>query len=99
MSLDPKAAGTAGLPIVGMVNAGGAAYLTLTYSRAIAATDIAYVPQVSGDLATWSSGSQAVVTVSTTDNPDGTTQNVTVRDLTPKTNARARFIRLVVTHP
>ncbi len=65
----------------------------------IADTDITYVPQVSGDLTAWNSGASYVATVSTTNNADGLTQTVVVRDLTPFTGAEERFIRLAVTMP
>lgn len=96
LNLNPRSAGVAGLPAVGTTTVGGSRYLTLAYTRVIAATDITYVPQVSGDLIAWSS---AVTTVSVTNNADGVTQTVVVRDSTPTTGAGARFLRLMVTRP
>ena len=95
----PRTASVAGLPTVGATTVGTSEYLTLTYVQIVADTDITYVPQVSGDLATWESGANAVATVSTTTSMDGTTQTVTVRDLTAMTAAGARFMRLEVTRP
>ena len=99
LNLDPEQANTQGLPVVGQTNVGGQQYLTLTYTAVIAATDITYVPQVCGDLTSWASGSGYIAPVSTTNNADGKTQTVVVRDLTPITNASARFIRLEITRP
>ena len=95
----PRTAGVAGLPVIGTTTINGSAYLTLTYTQVIADTDIFYVPQVSGDLSTWTSGTNVVATVSTTNNTDGTTRAVVVRDLTAATGTNARFIRLEITRP
>ena len=57
------------------------------------------MPQVSGDLSAWASGADALATVSTTNNTDGTTRTVVVRDLTAMTGTNARFIRLEITRP
>lgn len=43
-------------------------------------------------------GPAYTTTVSTTDNADGITQTVIVRDQTPMANQTGRFIRLMVTH-
>ena len=45
------------------------------------------------------SGANALATVSTTNNADGTTRTVVVRDLTAMTGTNARFIRLEITRP
>ena len=58
-----------------------------------------YLPQVSGDLVSWNSGTNYIAPVSTTNNPDGMTQTVVVRDLTPLFTNGRRFIRLSVTPP
>lgn len=99
LNLSPTTASVKGLPTVGTTVGSGNTYLTLTFTKVIANTDITYVPQVSGDLATWNSGASYLTTVSSTNNPDGLTQTVTVRDLTPLTGAGRRFIRLAVTMP
>ena len=98
-NLVPKINGTGSLPLVSMTTSGGNTYLTLTYNKVIAATDITYVPEVSGDLATWSSGANNVTAVSVTNNIDGETQTVVVRDLTALNNAGKRFMRMKVTSP
>ncbi|MBA3961904.1 MAG: discoidin domain-containing protein [Chthoniobacterales bacterium] len=99
LNLAPKANGSSGLPVESMTAIAGQSYLTLTYIKVIAATDITYLPEVSGDLQTWSSGSGATTNVSVTNNPDGKTQTVVVRDLTAASAANKRFIRLKVTKP
>lgn len=99
LNLDPKAANVTGLPTSSLSTVSGAQYLTLTYTQVKAAADITYVPQVSGDLATWNSGASYTTLVSTTNNADGVTQTVVVRDLTAATAANQRFIRLQVTRP
>ncbi len=99
LGLLPRTAGVAGLPTVGTTTISGSEYQTLTYTQVIADTDITYVPQVSGDLKAWTSGANALATVSTTNNADGTTRTVVVRDLTAQTATNARFIRLEITRP
>ncbi len=99
LNLDPKAANVAGLPTLTLSIISGAQYLTLTYTQAKAAADITYLPQVSGDLATWNGGASYTTVVSTTNNADGVTQTVVVRDLTATTAANQRFMRLLVTRP
>ena len=99
LNLDPRTAGVGGLPTSGTVAVNGSQYLTLTYTQVIAATDLVYTPQVSGDLATWSAGSGNVVVVSTTNNADGATQTVVARDTTAMGSGAQRFMRLLVTRP
>ena len=91
--------GVASLPTVGTSSTGGKTYLTLTYTRLIAATDLTCTVEVSGDLATWASGAGSTAVVSTVNNADGKTQTITVRDLTAQTGTARRFIHLKVTQP
>ena len=97
--LDPKSDGVAGLPQVSTTRVGGQNYLTLTYTKVISATDITYTAEVSPDLTAWTSGANATVAVSTTNNADGQTQTVVVRDATATGTAAKRFIHLKVTTP
>ena len=99
LNLSPTTPGVIGLPTVGKIVVSGNSYQTLTFTKVIANTDITYVPQVSPDLVTWNSGASYVATVGTTNNADGVTQTVVVRDLTPITGEAQRFIRLAVTMP
>ena len=99
LNLNPNTPGVGGLPVESITSAGGKQYLTLTYIQVIADTDITYTVQVSGDLATWSSGSGNTSTPSVTNNPDGKTQTVVVQDLTAEGSAAKRFIRLQVIKP
>lgn len=98
LNLNPKVNGAAGLPKVSMTTTGGQIYLTLTYTKVLAATDLTYTPEVSGDLQAWAAGS-SLVTVSATNNADGTTQTVVVRDATAASGTGRRFIHLKVTQP
>ena len=96
LNLDPLTANRAGLPVAAPATLNGTTNLTLTYTRVKAATDLAYVVEVSADLVTWNSGSAYTADVSVID--QGTTQQVATRDLTAisAVNPR-RFIRLRVT--
>jgi hypothetical protein len=69
-------------------------HLVLTYSRRKAATDHTCTPQVSGDLNEWSSGSGHVEETVVAE--DDLTQKIEARDLTPRTGAAQRFIRLSI---
>jgi hypothetical protein len=72
--------------------------LTLTYSKAKAATDIAVLAEVSGDLVNWSSDATDVE--QQWQFLDGTTlQLITARDLAPSPPAMQRFMRIKVTQP
>jgi endonuclease/exonuclease/phosphatase family metal-dependent hydrolase len=99
LDLNPLQPSAAGLPTVGQIASGGNEYLTLTYTKVIAATDITYLQQVSGDLQTWYSGPSYTAIVSVTNNADGVTQTVVSQDLTPISSANQRFTRLEVTRP
>jgi hypothetical protein len=99
LNLNPMINGQSGLPVGSMMTISGSDYLTLTYNQVILATDITYIPEVSGDMQSWNSGILYVVPVSITNNPDGVTQTVVVQDLTPSAPAIPRFIRLRITTP
>jgi len=99
LDLDPMANGSGGLPAGSMMAIGGSNYIVLTYTQLIAATDLTYIPQVSGDMQTWKSGAGYVAPVSVTPNADGITETVSVRDTTPVSRGAPRFIRLMVTGP
>lgn len=95
LGLDPtQPDAQAGGPVI--TTAGGA--LTLTFVRPPGLTGITYVPEVSGDLQTWSSGPAATQTVSTT-LLDAQHEQVVVRDLVPISGTAKRFIRLEVKQP
>ena len=93
LALDPKTSSASGLPVVGQMASGGNNYLTLTFTKLRALTDIAYDVQVSNDLITWQSGTSNTVRVD-----DATTDTAIYRDLTAIADA-SRFIRLHVTRP
>ena len=94
LGLDPKTAGRVGLPMVSRTTVGSSSYLTLTYTKVKADTDLTYLVEVSGDLQTWNSGSAYTVDTGTID--QGTMQQVTTRDLTPAAAGVRRFMRLRV---
>jgi len=87
---DPKTPSASVLPTAAME--GG--YLTITYAVNPAASDLAYVVEVSSDLATWNSGPA----YTTSPVPVPGTQTMKVSDLTPASTGR-RFIRLRVIGP
>ena len=99
LGLNPKQNGVGSLPRTGSTTVGSQSYLSLTYTRSLAATDLTYTVEVSGDMATWSSGANATATVSTTNSADGTTQTVVVRDLTAQSGTAKRFLHLKVSQP
>lgn len=66
-----------------------------TYPRRIQATDLLYAVGVSYDLQTWDfSGAQLGQLGTPTANPDGVTENVTLRLSSPAPNSNAVFFRL-----
>ena len=97
LGLNPKTNGTGALPTLSYTASGGSQFLTLTYNRSLAASDVTCMVEVSGDLQTWSSGPSATAMVSATNNAAGTMQTVVQRDLTPTGGADRRFIRLRIT--
>jgi autotransporter-associated beta strand protein len=98
LNLDPHLSGASGLPTAGtMTAADNMQYLTLTYREVISATDLSYVVEVGGDLAAWNFGSAFTDVVSSSNDPNGITRTVVVRDLTPITGGSHHFMRLRVT--
>ncbi len=72
-------------------------FLTLTFKRPHPApTDISYVPQVNGNLASgvWNSG--PTYTSQTVTNNGNGTETVTVTDLAPLSSTSAHFIRILI---
>ena len=99
LNLNPFSNGVGGLPICAISGSGNNNYLTLKYNQVIQAGDISYIPEVSGDLRTWSSGTVNILQLSATNNPDGLTQTIVTQDLVPVTGTNKRFMRLKVTRP
>ena len=98
LNIDPTADAARGLPTTSLATSGGKRYLTLTFTRVIAATDLVYTVEVSSDMDAWCSGPECTLETSVVDNPGGKTQTVTVRDLTPlEDSGGRRLIRLRVT--
>ena len=93
--LNPKVASTVGAPVTAIQTINGQKYLTITFRRSPAATDLTYTPQSGGALNVWNGTPVQVGTAIT--NADGT-QTVTFRDSVPITSGTPqRFIRLQVT--
>ena len=99
LGLAPKQSGVAGLPQVGSVQVGAQSYLSLTYTRRVASSDVTLSVEASSDLLSWTSGAGVTTTVSTTTSADGASQTVTVRDQTARSAAARRFLRLKVSQP
>jgi hypothetical protein len=101
LNLNPWLNGAQGLPQSGSVAVSGSNYLSLTYTKVIAATDVTYTPQVSSDLKTWNSGPSYTALVSSSNNGDQITQTVIYRDLVPLNapGTPRQFFRLQVTGP
>jgi subtilase family serine protease len=100
LNLNPYADGVGGLPVAGIMTTGSGNYLALTYTQVLAATDISYIVEVSGDLQTWNSGSGYTLTPVVTPNGDGVTETVVVPAAGPLTSGtQCQFMRLRVTLP
>lgn len=91
---DPRKASRSILPVTGPIEVEGETYLTITYTRSSAATDIAYRAEASGDLIAWGAGP---VEVGSSDNGDGTI-SVTYRDAEPIRTAGRRFLRVHISN-
>jgi hypothetical protein len=94
LGLAAKTRSVAGLPVAGTQTVGGKNYLTLTFAKIRALTDVAYTVQVSGDLQTWNSGPSYTVRMD-----DGSTDQAVYRDLSAVGESSRRFIRLMITRP
>lgn len=93
--LDPKTPNASNRPVTAIQTINGSKYLTLTFRRVPAATDLTYTPQSGGGINLWNGVPVQVGTPVT--NTDGT-QTVTYRDSAPITpTTPQRFIRLQVT--
>lgn len=53
LGLNPTVAGVSGLPVVSIQKYGNSNYVSMTFSRSTAATDLTYTVQASSDLVTW----------------------------------------------
>jgi len=93
LGTDPNVANVGGLPAADFETDANGDYLTLTVNKNPSATDVTYIVEVSGDLATWSSGPSFTTTL------QNTPSLLKVRDNIPIAIAPQRFIRLRITHP
>jgi len=94
---DPNTVSTGSISTQGFTQIGAYHYLTLTYTRYKAATDLMVYPEVSGDLSNWASDAGSVQQTITAD--DGQVQTIVAQDLTPLQTATQRYIRLRVSRP
>lgn len=68
-------------------------YLTTTFIRRKAPTDVTYTVESSDDLVTWTTATMETVGTSL----DASTEQVTIRDIVPTSGQTKRFIRVRVT--
>ena len=97
MGLPPKTMAQRNSVSAGRIAQDSFNYFTLTYTHSKSATDVLCVPEVSGDLTLWNWGTNYMVETRHADL--GTTEEITVRDLTAMTTADRRFFRLKVEQP
>ncbi len=95
LSLDPTTVSVAGLPTGAISNN----FLTLTYTKVKAATDISYAAEVAGAITGLWSSSSAEVDQAWFLADHGDIEAVTARDKTAASNAESRFLRLKVSQP
>jgi hypothetical protein len=74
----------------------GFEHITLTYQRRLPPTDVAYEVATSTDLKTWQTGTDYVQEISATAEPDGLTETVTARLVSPWPIASPQFITVRV---
>lgn len=94
MGLLPKTLAPRHLVAGGRIAQDAFSYFTMTYTHSKAATDVVIVPEVSGDLNLWNSGTNYLVETLHADL--GATEEITVRDLIAMEMAAQRFLRLKV---
>lgn len=113
MGANPTTSSNTALPTTSVQTIAGQKYLTLIFTRALAATDISVNVDVSDGLTgSWNQGSSYspangdvltnsyMTQVLRTNNGDGLTETIVVRDNVPVTSAVPhRFMRLRVTRP
>ncbi len=87
----PKDATAANRPCAGIATG----YLTLTYTRAKAATDVSPTVEQSNDLATWHSGTNYVQEINLFD--QASAQLITVQAVAPVSSNANNFLRLRTT--
>lgn len=92
LGLNPRAATADGSSVVGIESISGTDYLTLSFRKPDAISDIAYTVEVSSDLIEWTA---EAVSAGETQHEDGTT-TFTYRDSQPVSQGERRFLRLRV---
>lgn len=112
LGANPFKPATSSLPVVSIQSISGQQYVTLTFQRSLAATDITCIVEESTALdGTWNPGSSYsaggdvptntfTTQVSRTNNADSFTETIVVRDNTPISPSNTHgFLRLRVTRP
>ncbi len=107
LGLDPATIDASGLPVVTLKDYSGTEYLSMTFHRSALATDLTYIVQGSGDLATWTdlaiSSGGAITSGAGFVGETGSAPNfnVEVHDIVPfdPNNTATRFLRLKITSP
>jgi hypothetical protein len=94
LHLKPGANGSSGMPVPSVVTLDGTRYLALTYTGLRAATDVAYIPEISSDMRSWHSGPAYLAVVRISTDPGGITEQITVRDAKPIGASAQQYIRL-----
>ncbi|HMP83803.1 MAG TPA: Calx-beta domain-containing protein, partial [Verrucomicrobiota bacterium] len=74
----------------------GLRHITLTYQRRIEPTDVAYAAAVSTNLLDWQTGSNAIEEISATADPNGLTETVKARVLSPWPSNVPQFVTVRV---
>ncbi|HJT81729.1 MAG TPA: zinc-dependent metalloprotease family protein [Chthoniobacterales bacterium] len=107
LTLNPTIADVSALPVVSIRNYGGTNFLSMTFHRSAAATDLTYRVQVSSDLVTWtdlatsSAGGQTSGAGFVSETGSMPNLTVEVRDTVALTNVPGgrRFLRLRISSP
>lgn len=91
--LDPNQSSLADAPQSQTLSISGTSYLSLSFRRLIAPSDVLYTVEASSDLTNWVNVTSVVGTP--VNNLDGT-ETVTIRDSSPLNSSSRRFLRLRV---
>ena len=104
LGINPTINTLIGLPVV----APSADHLTLTFTRPLAASDVSYTVQVSGDLAAWDDGSRYSASGDVPSNSfttqlsrttSGANETIVVQDNSTVSGNPRRYMRLKVRRP
>lgn len=101
LNQNPQADSSEGLPKItlGLNESTGLTHLHFQYTRRTDAPHLAYSVQVTPQPGAWQSGPGFSQEIQAIPNPDGLTEQVTVRILPAIRETERSFVRLAVTHP